>query len=494
MSDDRELVERLAAIEATPSARWVAELRADLDAAWDTGELPSRHAPPVEPSRRWPTRTWLVASISFAAVAILVVALVVTARSRDDVQTPSNTASPVTTAPTPGTTTPSSSTVPPTPGTLAVTSAGSIDQTGNYGSFGFNADGSTLALAGDGYGLRRYDPDTLTMERELECPTTRVETPDITSFTWNPQVAATWDTDSQALLTDLMWANGAVGCQVVFNADGTRAARGENYLTYDSIPDLRTMLWNTTDGTLIGTLDGHSPRFSLDGTRLVTDDSGTARVWDAATGRPVSELDLGAGFISSKLSGDRSRVLLAGQSRATVLDARTFEPVAELTLPQPGFSAINHDGTLIASANANTISVWDVATSALIQSLEMEPHIMAGGDFAIGAVEFSPSGSQLMAAKSVAASVWDLATGNEVFTIDDEGGSIIFPTFSPDGSLLAIATLGNQPKLFDTATGAQLNESESSFSPFEFIAFSPDGRTLAVDSGSSVDLWTYTRT
>ena len=36
MSDDRELVERLAAIDATPRAGWVAELRADLDAAWET--------------------------------------------------------------------------------------------------------------------------------------------------------------------------------------------------------------------------------------------------------------------------------------------------------------------------------------------------------------------------------------------------------------------------------------------------------------------------
>jgi WD40 repeat protein len=487
MSDDRELVERLAAIDATPSARWVAELRADLDAAWDTGELPSRHTPPVEPPRRWPTRTRLVASISFAAVAILIVALVVIPRNRDDVQTPSNTAPPVTTTPTPGTTTPSSSTVPPAPGTLAVTSAGSIDQLEFNGSIGFSTDASTLALAGDGYGLRLYDPDTLTMERELECPTTPVQTPDITSFTWNPQVAATWDTDSQVLLTDLMWADRPVGCQVVFNADGTRAARGENYLTYDSIPDLRTMLWNTTDGTLIGALDGHSPRFSLDGTRLVTDDFGTARVWDAATGRPVSEFDFGAGFISSELSGDRSRVLLAGQSRATVLDARTFDPVADVSFserPSVAPGAINHDGTLIASTDGTTVSVWDVATGALVQSLAM-------GSPAVGEIDFSPNGTQLVAG-GAAVTVWDLATGEEVFTVHT---SAMPATFSPDSTLLAIATIGNEPQLFDTATGEQLNESESSVSPFVgFIAFSPDGRTLAVDSGISVDLWTYTRT
>lgn len=368
----------------------------------------------------------------------------------------------------------------------------------------FNSDGSVLAQAGEGYGLRLYEPNTLALERELECPTTTVETPDITSFTWNPQVAATWDTDSQTLLTDLIWDEGPVGCTVTFSVDDSRAARSESLRNkaYDKMSDLRTLLWDTTDGTLIATLDGLSPRFSLDGTRLITQVMGTAeamggaKVWDATSGQLLSEFDIGQIHAPPKPNSDRTRVLLNGQLRATVLDAGTFEPTAELTFPEPptGPFSINDDGTLIASTNANTVSVWDVATGALIQNLEMEPHLIAGGDFAVVAVEFSPNGSQLMATKSVAASVWDLATGEEVFTIDDEGGSIISPTFSPDSTLLAVATLDNQPKFFDTATGEQLNESESSISPFGFIAFSPDGRTLAVNGTSSVALWTYTRT
>jgi WD40 repeat protein len=494
MSEDRELVERFAAIDATPRPGWVAELRADLDAAWNTGELPSRHAPPLEPSHRRPTRTWLVASVSFAAVAILIVALVVVARTRDDVQTPSNTAPPISTTPITSETT-SSSTVPPAPGTLAVTSAGRIDRTGNDPSFVFNAEGSTLALAGEGYGLRLYDPDTLTMERELECPTTTVQSPDITSFTWDPQVAATWDTESQTLLTDLMWANRPVGCQVVFSGDGSRAARGEDYRTYDKISDLRTLLWDTTDGTLVGALDGGGPRFSLDGTRIITQVIGTAgvtdraKVWDTATGQLVSEYDIGQVFAPPMLSGDRARVLIGGQLRGTVLDARTFDPIADVSFPEQastGPGAINHDGTLIASTNGTTVSVWDVATGTLVQSLAMESP-------AVGEIDFSPNGTQIVLAEFLAASVWDLTTGEEVFRIDDDTGSNISPTFSPDSRLLAVATIGDQPKFFDTATGEQLNESESTISPFGYVVFSPDGRTLAVNSGSSVDLWTYTR-
>ena len=357
----------------------------------------------------------------------------------------------------------------------------------------FNTDGSTLALAGEGYGLRLYDPDTLALDRELECPTTIVETPDITSFAWNPQVAATWDTDSQTLLTDLMWDPGRLECQVVFSPDVSRAARGEEYKTYDKISDVRTMLWNTTDGTLIGALDGWSPRFSLDGTRIITQVMDTdqavvtAKIWDATSGQLLSEFDLGGGlFMPPKLSSDRSRVLVGGQLRGRVLDARTFDPIADVSFPEQasaGPGAINHDGTLIASTNGTTVSVWDVATGALVQSLVMESP-------AVGEIDFSPNGTQLVLAEFLAASVWDLTTGDEVFRIDASAP----PAFSPDGALLAIATLGNQPKLFDTATGEQLNESDSSISPFGFIAFSPDGSTLAVNGASSVELWTYTRT
>ena len=155
MSDDRELVERLAAIDATPRASWVAELRADLDAAWETGDsgyLDSRrsttltlldHAPPsTQPtsSRRWP--------ILIAAVLLAVVAAVVL------IQRDSHTANVVTT-PTPSdatnvvtTTTPSDNT------TAAVESsfAAAIESAGLL----IKPSAEEIALASD---TRRYRPD-----------------------------------------------------------------------------------------------------------------------------------------------------------------------------------------------------------------------------------------------------------------------------------------------------------------------------------------------
>ena len=106
MSDDRELVERLATIDATPRARWVAEFRADLDAAWETeglGDVDSLRRTtvtlvdngpaPSEPStgRRW-------TSLIVAAAAVVFVVGVLVVFDRDDAP-PADQPSPTVTVP-----------------------------------------------------------------------------------------------------------------------------------------------------------------------------------------------------------------------------------------------------------------------------------------------------------------------------------------------------------------------------------------------------------
>lgn len=106
MSDDRELVERLAAIDATPRASWVAELRVDLDAAWETGDagyLDSlrtttltlvEHEP--TPTRPRSGRRWLIPTAAAAAAVVVAIAFVAT---RDDDVTPADQPSPTVTVP-----------------------------------------------------------------------------------------------------------------------------------------------------------------------------------------------------------------------------------------------------------------------------------------------------------------------------------------------------------------------------------------------------------
>jgi hypothetical protein len=107
MSDDRELIERLAAIDATPRAGWVAALRADLDSAWETDDpcyhLESRRTTTVtlvekEPAPSEPSsgRRWAILIAAAAAIVLLVAVVVI--RDVDD-GAPADQPSPTVTVP-----------------------------------------------------------------------------------------------------------------------------------------------------------------------------------------------------------------------------------------------------------------------------------------------------------------------------------------------------------------------------------------------------------
>ena len=81
-----------------------------------------------------------------------------------------------------------------------------------------------------------------------------------------------------------------------------------------------------------------SAAFSPDGTRVVTaSDDKTARVWDAATGQPVTRPLAASGpRVSATFSPDGTRVVTAsGDNTARVWDVATGQPVTRPLEHQP---------------------------------------------------------------------------------------------------------------------------------------------------------------
>ena len=86
-------------------------------------------------------------------------------------------------------------------------------------------------------------------------------------------------------------------------------------------------------------------QFSPDGKRIVTaSDDGTARVWDAQTGQPLTEpMKHGNVAVSAQFSPDGKRIVTASQDKtARVWDAQTGQPLTEPyeTRRRSDFSAI----------------------------------------------------------------------------------------------------------------------------------------------------------
>jgi WD40 repeat protein len=185
-----------------------------------------------------------------------------------------------------------------------------------------------------------------------------------------------------------------------------------------------------------------SVTYSPDGKTLATaSQDGTARVFDAGTGRLIHTLP--------------------GHS-PNICWCVTYSP----------------DGKLLASGGRDrTVKVWDTATGELRRTLGGHPDT-------VWSVAFSPPDGRLFASACVGAvKLWDTNTWREVRTFD--GGWEV--KFSPDGRLLATAyydsPTSNRLLVWDVAA---LEKTTGLVAPrlkheghFGYIAFSPDGHSIA---------------
>lgn len=109
---------------------------------------------------------------------------------------------------------------------------------------------------------------------------------------------------------------------------------------------------------------------------------------------------------------------------------------------------------------------------------------------------FSPDGSMLATASlDKTARLWDVATGKPRSEPLRHEGHVNSIAFSPDGSTLATASWGNATaswgnsvKLWDVATGKTRGEPLQHEANVNSIAFSADGSTLATASGDLFNL------
>ena len=179
---------------------------------------------------------------------------------------------------------------------------------------------------------------------------------------------------------------------------------------------------------------------------------------------------------NARFDGRGTRVLTAGNDTARLWDVasgrliRVFRERGDLlndaALSQRG------DRVVVVGGGA-TASVWDVASGRKRARLGGEdgPH---GND--IEAVEFSPDG-RLVATASVddTTGVWEARTGRGRHVLPHAGGESV--AFSPDGRILV--TAGDVPRLWSVSSGRLRHVLEAPRSVVGRVTFSRDGRLVA---------------
>ncbi len=253
------------------------------------------------------------------------------------------------------------------------------------------------------------------------------------------------DTWSQQLCMRVLRGHREGIHQAAFSPDGARVLTA----SFDGT----ARVWEASSGKFLATLQGHSgavwsATFSPDGARVLTaSPDGTARVWDATSGR--------------------SLVTLQGHSEA--VRSATFSP----------------DGSLVGTASFDgTARVWEASSGALLATLQ-------GHSGAVWSATFSPDGARVLTASvDRTARVWDVASGQLLVTLQGHSDRVAVATFNRDGSRILTASLDGTARVWEASSGRLLTLLPGHSGEVRSAMFSPDGtRVLTASFDGTARLW-----
>jgi WD40 repeat protein len=245
--------------------------------------------------------------------------------------------------------------------------------------------------------------------------------------------------------------------------------------------------WNRLAHLDLYTLRGHPggwfDAFSPDGTRVVTDNDKSVKVWDVQTGREVLTLNVDSTAVAFSPDGQQI-VTASGGNTAQVWDARTGRKLLKLKGHSGSVSSVafSRNGQQIVTwshFNSPTVKVWDVQTGRESMALKSHPEPLASS-------AFSPDGQRVVTTvgsdpRTVTVKVWEVQTGRELLALKGFTASVFLVAFSPDGQRIMTVS-AQEAKVWDAQTGQEiltLRHTDVVYS----AAFSPDGQRIVTGSG-----------
>ena len=273
---------------------------------------------------------------------------------------------------------------------------------------------------------------------------------------------------------------------VVFSPDGTTLAT--------TSADGTARLWDARTGRHRATLTGHTSAvnavaFSPDGTTLATSSSDdSARLWDTRTGQQRAVLTGHTSNVTSAVFSPDGATLATTSEDGTarLWDARTGRSHTALSGHTEGVwsVAFSPDGTTLATSGQDNARLWDISTGRQRATL-------TGHTSYITDVAFSPDGATLATGgQDNAAHLWDVGTGRSRAVLSGHTDVVIEVAFSPDGATLATTSADGTARLWDVGTGRSRAVLSGHTNVVIEVAFSPDGATLATTSDDrTARLW-----
>jgi WD40 repeat protein len=300
--------------------------------------------------------------------------------------------------------------------------------------------------------------------------------------------------------------------------------------------DKTVKLWDTRTGYEVRTLSGNNEvvldvTFSRNGRRLASSDGdGNVKVWDVATGSELLNVpsQIYRAPVQAALSPDGNLLALGAAKSISLHSVLTGRKLRTYSNEGTSSLAFSPDGRLLAAATNNKLELWDVASGLSRKTLDgistvidfsadgtllatfgpnarcvvwevstwRPAHVIAitlpaGMDNLMGAA-FSPDGRSLAFAYG-ACSLWDVATGREVWSYSGFSGAISgVPlrtisdvSFSPDSTRLVVSSWDKRLTIFDTSNGRELRTFTGRTGRGGPVLFGPfDHRLMTFSEGS----------
>jgi WD40 repeat protein/serine/threonine protein kinase len=274
---------------------------------------------------------------------------------------------------------------------------------------------------------------------------------------------------------------------VSWSPDGTRLATG----SWDGT----AKVWDAASGRELLTVRGFggqvfSVAFSPDGKLASGSWDGTAKIWDAAGGRGPLNFESHTGRVTcvswspdgkrlaTASADDTARIWdAAGGGELLTLQGHT-SPVHPIVWANGVLSVSwSPDGKRLATGSGDgTAKVWDAAGGPARLTLDART-------LAVSSVSWSPDGKRLATGGwDGTAKVWDAAGGQLLLTLKGHTARVLAVSWSPDGKRLTTASDDSTAKVWDAADGRELLALKGHSSHVWSVSWSPDGRRLATAS------------
>lgn len=288
---------------------------------------------------------------------------------------------------------------------------------------------------------------------------------------------------------------------------------GKRLLTHTSTYGVATgsaKVWDADTGKLLLTLDPPIAsriclvQFSTDSKRIIcvnwVSPQMVIKVWDATTGKLVAadvRLDRPRALDFPVLDSGGSRLVARQDDDLLVWDTRTGKNLLSFRAEGKGsgFVAVSADGKLLASGTRNgTVAVWGIDAGK-------ELHALKGHTGSVEAVAFRPDGKRLVSAtygddNRREVKLWNAETGKLVFDLDTRGieSQIRRVGFSPNGKLVAATNIRGAMKIWDVETGKEVLAFKAYKNEILSFAFHPDGkRFVTLPDLNPVQVWELKR-